>query len=224
MNLTSGQQRLAFVIFVLVVVGLGIYLIGHRNSGTPAAAPTAPASSSAPASASGSGAASTPPAVVPSATPASTAGGAEIYQWLPFTPGDLAAASQTTTAFAKQYVTWSYTEDKAAYGASLGGLATPSEVTAQEYYYSTAGVAGPRAADKQVSTGSGTIDSIRSFASGSITFVITVNQKVTSTQPAVNTANQYAVTVQQAASGWQVSDIELSNLGNQGIQATQATQ
>jgi hypothetical protein len=165
-----------------------------------------------------------PPTVVPSATPVSTAGGAEIYQWLPFTPADLAAAAQTTTAFAKQYVTWSYTESKAAYGASLSRLSTPALVTAQEYYYSTAGVAGPRAADKQVSSGSGTIDSIRSFGSGSITFVVTINQRVASTAPAATTDNQYAVTVQQAASGWQVSDIELSTLGNQGITSTQGTQ
>jgi len=213
MNLTPGQQRLAFVIVVLVLVGLGIYLIGHRSSGAPSAAP--PASAGGSPSASASGAASTPPAVVPSATPVSTVGGAQIYQWLPFTPADLNAASQTTVAFAKQYVTWSYTESKTAYGAQLSSLATPALVTAQEYYYGTAGVAGPRGTDKQVSTGSAAIDSIRSFAPGAITFVVTINQQVTSTQPAVTTANKYAVTVQSASSGWQVSDIELSSLGNQ---------
>jgi hypothetical protein len=67
-----------------------------------------------------------------------------------------------------------------------------------------------------VSTGSGTIDSIRSFGTGSITFVVTINQQVTSTQPASTAPpQQYAVTVVSSGGTWLVSDIELSQLGNQ---------
>jgi hypothetical protein len=221
MDLTPVQRRLLFVVVVLVLVGLGFFLIRSRSSGTPAAssASAGPASASTAApSPSATTPADTPPSVVPSATPASTAGGAEIYQWLPFTPADLAAASQTTTKFAAVYTTWSYTEDKAAYSAKLKGLVTPDEVATLVYDYSTSGVAGPRMTDKQVSTGSGTIDSIRSFAAGpSITFVVTMNQQVASTQPTTKVSGQYTVTVQSVAGGgWQVSDIELASLGNVG--------
>ena len=222
MDLTPVQRRLLFVVVVIVLVGLGVLVVGHRGSGTPAAAPSATpgtgSASTAQASPSETPAADTPPSVVPAVTPASTAGGAEIYQWLPFTPADLAAAAQTTTAFATVYSTWSYTEDKAAYGAKLSGLVTPTEAATLVYDYSTAGVAGPRVTDKQVSTGGGSIDSIRSFAAGpSITFVVTMNQQVTSTQPASKVSGQYTVTVQSVAGGgWQVSDIELAQLGNVG--------
>jgi hypothetical protein len=217
MDLTPGRQRLVFAVVALALVGLGIYLISNRGSGTSPAAPPPASSSTAPSGAAGTSPAGTPPSTVPSAAPVSTAGGAEIYQWLPFTPADLAAASQTTVSFAEAYATWSYTEDKAAYGAKLNGLVTTQEIATLEYDYNTPGVAGPRASDKQVSTGSGAIDSINSFGTGpvSITFVVTINQQVTSTQPATTLNGKYSVTVVSSGSAWQVSGIQLSTLGNQ---------
>jgi hypothetical protein len=213
MELTTGQQRLLFVFVVLALAGLGFYLIGGRGSGgTPAAAPSTSAAGSPTPTASG--AASVPPASVPAATPVSTAGGAEIYQWLPFTPDDLAAAAKTTLAFATNYATWSYTEDTAAYSAKLNSLVTPREMPILESGYDTPGVAAQRTADKQVSTGGGTIDTIHAFATGSITFYVTITQKMTSTQPASTKTSQYAVTVVSSGGGWQVDDIELSSLGN----------
>jgi hypothetical protein len=219
MELTPGQQRLVFVVVVLALVGLGIYLIQGRGSGggTPAAAPTTPRPS-----ASAPSAASVPPSTVPAASPVSTAGGAEIYQWLPFTAADLSAAAQTTLTFAKDYATWSYTESAAAYAAKFSGLVTSRELATLKNGYSTPGVAGPRAQNKQVSTSSGTIDSIRSFGTGqtsatgqpSITFAVTINQQVTSTQPTSTVSNQYAVTVVSSGGAWLVYDIELSKLGN----------
>ncbi len=215
MQLTPGQRRLVFVVVVLALAGLGIYLIqGRHSGGTPAAAPSASASPPASVPSSG-GAGSVPPSSVPAATPASTAGGAQIYQWLPFTAADLSAASQTTLAFAKDYATWSYTESAAAYAARFSGMVTPLELATLKNGYTTPGVAGPRTAEKQVSTGSGAIDSIRSFGTGpTITFVVTINQQVTSTQPASTQSNQYAITITSSSGAWQVNDIELSKLGN----------
>jgi hypothetical protein len=72
-------------------------------------------------------------------------------------------------------------------------------------------------ADKQVATGTGTINSIQSFGSGpTITFSVTINQKVTSTQSTTTPNNQYAITVVTSGGNWQVSDIELAGVGNQG--------
>jgi hypothetical protein len=217
MELTPRQQRLIFVVVVLALAGLGIYLIQGRGSGggTPAAAPSTSASTPQP-SASAASAASVPPSTVPAPTPASTAGGAEIYQWLPFTAADLSAATQATLSFATDYSTWSYKETAAAYAAKLSGVVTPLELATLQSGYGTSGVAGPRVADKQVSTGSGTIDSIRSFGTGptSITFVVTISQQVTSTQPTSTSSNQYALTVVSSGGAWQVDDIELSQLGN----------
>jgi len=217
MELTTGQRRLLFAVVVLALAGLGIYLVSSRSSGgSPATAPAATASTAQP-TASGPTAAGVPPSTVPAATPVSTAGGAQIYQWLPFTAADLAAAAKTTVTFAGDYATWSYTENAAAYGAKMSGLVTAQEAATLENDYGTSGVAGPRAAAKQVSTGSGTIDSISSFGNGnptSITFLVTISQQVTSTQPAKSTSGQYTVTVVSSGTAWQVNDIELSGIGN----------
>jgi hypothetical protein len=217
MELTTGQQRLLFIVVVLALAGLGFYLVSSRSSGgSPGAAPAATASTAQPAT-SGTTAAGVPPSTVPAATPVSTAGGAEIYQWLPFTAADLATAAQSTVSFAADYATWSYTEDAAAYRAKMSGLVTAQEAATLENDYNTPGVAGPRAADKQVSTGRGTIDSISSFGSSnptSITFLVTISQQVTSTQPAKSVTGQWTVTVISSGNAWQVNDIELSGLGN----------
>jgi hypothetical protein len=224
MELNPVQRRLLFVVVVLALVGLGIFLIKDRGSGTPAAAPSTSASASQSSASASSGAVSSgsggllgvPPSL-PAATPVSTAGGAEIYQWLPFTAADLSAAAQTTVTFAKDYTTWSYTESADAYAAKLSPLVSSTELAVIKNGYTTAGVAQQRAADKQVSTGSGTIDSIRSFGSNpvSITFVVTINQQVTPTQPTgMSPSQQYAVTVVSSGGAWRVNDLELAGAGN----------
>jgi len=218
MDLTPGRQRLVFVVIVIALVGLTSYLIENRHSGgTPAAGPSPSTPQSSVSTSAGTQANGAPPSSVPAATPASTASGAEIYQWLPFTAADLSGAAQTTLTFAKDYSTWSYTESTTEYAAKMAGLVTSQELATLTSGYSTAGVAGPRVTDKQVSTGTGTIDSIRSFGTNpvSITFVVTINQQVTSTQPATTAPpQQYAVTVVSSGGTWQVNDLELSQLGN----------
>ena len=220
MDLTPGRQRLVFVVIVIALVGLTSYLIENRHSGgTPAAgsSPSASTPQSSVSTSAGTQANGAPSSSVPAATPVPTASGAEIYQWLPFTAADLSGAAQTTLTFAKDYSTWSYTESATNYAAKMAGLVTSQELATLTSGYSTSGVAGPRVADKQVSTGSGTIDSIRSFGTNpvSITFVVTINQQVTSTQPATTAPpQQYAVTVVSSGGTWQVNDLELSQLGN----------
>jgi hypothetical protein len=215
MDLTPGRQRLVFVVIVIALVGLTTYLIESRHSsGAPSAAQSPSPSTSSPAGTQGN---SVPPSTVPAATPASTAGGAEIYQWLPFTAADLSAAAQTTMSFAKEYATWSYTESATAYAAKLSPLVAPTELGVLTNGYGTSGVAVTRTTEKQVSTSSGTIDSIRSFGTGqatTITFVVTINEQVTSTQPTTTQSPQYAVTVASSGGPWQVTDLELAQLGN----------
>jgi hypothetical protein len=214
MDLTPGRQRLVFVVVAVVLVGLCIFLIRSRHSGgTPSASgSTSPAASSAGTQASG-----VPPTLVPAPTPASTVGGAEIYQWLPFSAADLSAAAQTTLTFAKDYSTWSYTESANDYAATMSGLVTAQQLALIKSGYSTAGTQGLRTTDKQVSTGSGTINSIRSFGTGptSITFVVTITQRVTGTQPTPAQSSQWAITVATSGGAWQVNNFQLSSLGNQ---------
>jgi len=221
MDLSSGQQRVLFAVIVLLLAGLGIYLIGpgvHHGTAAPPATPT-PAPSTAPAVSPSSSPASVQPATVPATAPASSpaaSGGADIYQWLPFTQQDLNEAARTTLAFATDYETFSYTETAAAYRQKMASLVTAELAAALENAYATPGAAQTRNSQKQVSVSSGGIASIRAFGTGpaSITFVVNIAQQLASTKGTSTSTMQYAVTLVSAAGGWEVNDIELANQGN----------
>jgi hypothetical protein len=223
MDLSPGQQRVLFVVIVVVLAGFGIYLITTHKSGGASASPSA--------SPSASSSAATPPADVPAgdtvpssginstAPPEGTtteSGKANIYNWLPFSQADLTEASKTTLAFAADYGTWSYTESAAAYVKKMNGLVTAQLTSTLQSSFSTPQVGAQRSSQKQVSQGSGGIASIRSFTSGSesITFVVNIAQKMTSTQGAQTTTTQFAITCVPGPGDWEVNDIEYASAGN----------
>ena len=219
MQPSSGQQRLLFVVVVLVLAGLGVYLIsGRTHNGTAATPPASVSATSqapqAPATSQAPQAPATTPASVPASVPTS-GGKTDIYQWLPFSQQDLTEAARTTVAFAGDYGTYSYTETAAAYAGKMASLVTGELAATLKNAYATPGLAAQRTAQKQVSTGSGGIPSIRSFGPGSITFVVNIAQQLATTQGTSTKTTQYAVTVVSAAGGWQVNDIELAGAGNQ---------
>jgi hypothetical protein len=223
MELTAAQRKLAFAVVVLVLAGLGVYLVttaGHRpgshpatsqastgpgrpaaGPGTPAAAPTASQSapaSSAPASSTSSSRSPTP----------------NIYQWLPFTPAGLASASVLTVKFGAAYGTYSYTQSPSAYVATMGKYVTQDLGQQIEAAYATPGVVSQRKSQKQVSTGSASITSLSAFGPSSLTFVVAVTQRVTATKDGGQKTTSYDVTVSGGDTSWQVSDIELAGQGN----------
>jgi hypothetical protein len=217
MELSTGQQRALFVVVVIFLAGLGIYLVGPGRHHGPSAAAASSTSTSTPTPASA--ATSVPPPAVQPTTAApgassSGAGGVNIYDWLPFTQQDLTQASQATLAFATDYGTYSYTETPTVYADKMSNLATVEFAATLKADYAAAGFAAQRSAQKQVSASSGGIASIRSFGPGSITFVVNIAQKLTTTKGSTTTTTQYAVTLVSAAGGWQVNDIEYANAGN----------
>lgn len=214
MELSSGQQRLLFGVVVLALAGLGIYLVGpgmHHGRAAASPSPSQSGTGSAPA-------ASTAPAtktVTAPGTPAASAGGTDIYQWLPFTQQDLTQAAQATVAFAADYDTYSYTETDTAYIDKMASLVSSELAATLKNAYDTPGVAAARSAQKQVSASSGAIASIRSFGAGSIMFVVSITQKLTTTKGTSTTTSPYWVTVVSNTAGWQVNDIEPAGAGNQ---------
>jgi hypothetical protein len=210
MELSPGQQKAVFAVVVVVLAGLGIWLLAspHGSKQPSASGSKSPsAASSTPAQAAGSPSAA--PAPVPTAS-----GNINIYQWLPFSQQALAQAAAVATQVTRDYNTFSYTETAAAYLAPMNGLITSQLSQTLKNGYTTLGVAQIRTSQKQISTGTAAIDSIRTFGSGSITFVVTGNQKLTSTKGTSTNNNQYAVTVTGQGSSWQVYDIEPASAGN----------
>ncbi|MHB1876132.1 MAG: hypothetical protein ACYCPF_14890, partial [Streptosporangiaceae bacterium] len=158
-----------------------------------------------------------PGASQPTAQPSSggNSGAApDIYQWLPFTPADLASAARTTIAFAVDYGTTSYTEPVSGYLARLRPLATATLLGQIGRAYSTPGVASARTAGRQVATATAAITSLRAFGPGSITFVVAITQRISSTTGRTSQRTDYAVTLTGTGTSWQVSAIQLASVGN----------
>jgi hypothetical protein len=212
MNLSPGQQKAVFAVVVVVLAGLGIYLLATPHGSKQPSVSKSSASPSTPAQAAGS-----PSAGSPSAAPApqpSASGTVNIYQWLPFSQQSLGQAAAVAVQVTKDYNTFTYTENVNAYLAPMNGLITSQLSQTLKNGYTTLGVAQARTSQKQVSSGGATISSIRTFSSGSITFVVNGTQKLTSTQGTTSNNTQYAVTVTGQGNSWQVYDIEPASAGN----------
>ena len=208
MDLSPGQQKAVFALVVVVLAALGFWLIVPRVSHSNAQAQPSPTPSP-------TASVPSPPASAPTAvttTPAS-AGGVDIYSWLPFTQQGLAAAAAVTQKFLVDYNTYSYTESAADYVARMNGLITTQEATTLKGLYATPGVAKIRTDQKQVSTGTAAITALRTFGPSSLTFIATGTQHLTTGKGSSSGSAQYAVTVTGSGTSWQVSDIELSSVG-----------
>ena len=214
MDLSPAQQKAVFVLVVVVLAALGYWLIlpklshsgGHSVADSTSPAASAPASATAPV---------TPDTPVSTVTASPTAAGnVNIYSWLPFTQQGLADAASVTDKFCVDYNTFTYTESPAAYVAKMGGLITGSLAATLQASYSTPGVATLRTNQKQVSTGTAVINSLRAFGPSSLTFIVTTGQRLVSSKGTTNGSTQYAVTVTGSGSSWQVDDIELASAGN----------
>jgi hypothetical protein len=207
-DLSPGQQKAVFALVVVVLAALGYWLIVPRVSHSRAQAQPSPnpsATESVP-----SPPASTPPTVT--TTPASS-GGVDIYSWLPFDQQGLAAAAAVTDKFLADYNTYSYTETAADFVGRMNGLITTQLASTLRGLYAQPGVAKLRSDQRQVSTGTAAINSIRAFGPSSLTFVATGTQHLTTTKGASNGSAQYAITVTGSGTSWQVDNIELASVG-----------
>lgn len=212
MELTPGQRRAAFAVIVLALIALGAFLIVTRLRGSPSAPSTAGAVSSPPAAGSTAPASPLPSATPAAATPA--AAGVDIYRLLPFSQAALNQAVGVTQKFTAQYGTFSYRQTAAAYVAALRRLVTPELAATLARSYATPGVAQARTQQRQISSGHGTVTSLRAFGPNSLTFVVTLVQRITQRQGRSQQTGQYAITVTSGRGGWQVSDIQLATAGN----------
>ena len=211
MDLSPGQQKAVFAVVVVVLAALGYWLlvpkVSHSHAQAQPAASPAPAAS-APGSQPSQGA--SPPAET--ASPAST-GGVDIYSWLPFTQQGLAAAATVTEKFVVDYNTYSYSESADDYVGRMNGLITTQLADTLRGLYSTPGVVKVRTSQKQVSTGTAVINSLRAFGPSSLTFIVTGTQHLATSKGTSGGSSQYAVTLTGSGTSWQVNDIELSSVG-----------
>ena len=209
MDLSPRQRSAVFAVIVVVLAALGYYLVvpAVTHSGDHAQAAASPTLAS-PATVT------TPTPTPTEAASAPSAGGVNIYAWLPFTQQDLTSAAAVAVRFSVDYNTYTYTESAAGYVAKMTGLITGELATTLQASYSTPGVVGTRTSQQQISTGTAAINSLRAFGPSSLTFVVNTTQHLVSSHGTSNGSAQYAVTLTGSGSSWQASDIELSSAGN----------
>jgi hypothetical protein len=210
-ELSPRQRTAVFIGVVIALAALGYYLVvpavthshgSAQAASTPAGTPSSPAIEQTQAPA---------PTIQASAA---AAGGPDIYAWLPFTQQNLAAAAAVAVRFSVDYNTFTYTESATAYVGAMGGLVTGQLAGTLRDVYQTPGVAKLRTSQKQVSTGTAVISSLRAFGPSSMTFIVTAGQRLATSGGTSTASTQYAVTVTGSGSSWQVSDIELQSAGN----------
>ena len=208
MDLTRGQRNAVFALIVIVLAALGYYLVvpaltrSHRG-GQATAPPTA----------AGQASSTAPAPAAPAASPAAPQA-VNIYSWLPFSQQDLAAAASVTVRFSVDYDTFTYAESASGYVGGMAGLVTGQLASTLRADYQVPGVARLRTGQKQVSTGTAVIDSLRAFGPSSMTFAVTAGQHLVSSHGTTSGSTQYAVTVTGTGGSWRVSDIELESSGN----------
>jgi hypothetical protein len=206
MELSSTQRAVSFLAIVLVLAGLCVYLFLPSASGAAGRAPGHAHRSSAPASQSPA-----PTGPTPAGGPA---GPADIYRWLPFSRAGLTAAASVTDRFAADYGTFSYTETAAAYLASMRPWVTSQLAQLLGRAFATPGLAATRTSHRQISTGTAAISALRSFGPTSLTFLVTITQRITGSNGPSRQTGSYAITVTGNGTSWHVSDIELASAGN----------
>lgn len=208
MELSPGRQKLLFMAIVVVLATVGYFLVVPALRGTPATKPAAAASTPAAQATTGG-----QPTAAPSVSQV-PAGTVNIYDWLPFTEQDLADAAGLAVRFSVDYDTFTYTESAASYTATMNGLITHQLAATLQNAYSTPGTATLRTSQKQVSTATASIVSLRGFGSDSLTFIVNIGQRLVSTRGNSNSSTQYAVTLTGSGQSWQVNDIEYQQAGN----------
>jgi len=207
-ELSPRQRGAVFAAVVIALAALGYYLVVPAVTHSRGSAQASNSTPSAPATEQTQAAAPTVQAS------AAAAGGPDIYAWLPFTQQNLAAAASVAVRFSVDYNTYTYTESAAGYVGAMGGLVTSQLAGTLRAVYQTPGVAKLRTSQKQVSSGTAVISSLRAFGPSSMTFVVTAGQRLATSDGTSNASTQYAVTVTGSGSSWQVSDIELQSAGN----------
>jgi hypothetical protein len=210
-ELSPRQRSAVFVAVVIALAALGYYLVVPAVTHSHGSAPAASTPASTPSAAATEQTQAAAPTIQASAA---AAGGPDIYAWLPFTQQNLAAAASVVVRFSVDYNTFTYTESATAYVGAMGGLVTGQLAGTLRAVYQTPGVAKLRTSQKQVSTGTAVINSLRAFGPSSMTFIVTAGQRLAASNGTSTASTQYAVTVTGSGGSWQVSDIELESAGN----------
>lgn len=205
MNLTDRQRKLAFagIIVLLVAVGVYITLTGPGGPGGTDAG-------------SGDKPTATPTSSASAPRPTTSAADLGIYQLLPFSRQEFGRAAGLAQGFVAAYGTYRYDEKPATYVKRLAGMTDEELRTQLARGAATAGIVEQRKRDREVATGTASVDAVRNISKSSIIFLVTGRQQVSRAGKTSEDSEQYAVTVSRDGDDWTVYSFAPADEGQAG--------
>ncbi|MFI6296213.1 hypothetical protein ACIBEJ_31785 [Nonomuraea sp. NPDC050790] len=201
----SGDKRgVVFAAIVAVVAAVGLYVTMWPSDPEPApvtgatgsAAPSAPVSSK----------------------PLATASDApfDIYDYLPMSRQQLAAAADLAERFTATYGSFRYDEDPAAYADRVRAFTTGELAGFLTKALTSPGTIEQNKTEQTVATATAKMKEIRQVGATSIVFVVTSTQKLSGRSGTSERAEDLAVTLTPVGNDWRVFDVQPAGDGQDG--------
>ena len=217
--LPERTQRLVVIVLIAARAGFGIYfsLGGFSDEEEGASGPprqVAPTEEGPDSAGSAPGGLATVP---PSPIPTTGTEDQDVLGWFPFTEAEFQAAGATAKAFAEAYGTIDYSEPPESYYASMEALSTDEYAEVLSDTNRAGAFWEERSQAEAVALGRAEVDSIRTYGSDSITFVVTA-QSITETGEAEfdEELGEFAITVIKEGGSWEVFDFQPADAGQFG--------
>jgi hypothetical protein len=209
-EMNDRQRKLVFAGIVVALAFIGIYLTLPSPDSPAKRATSKPTSTGD--SALPTGPTTAPPGISTPISPDNF----DIYQLLPFSKADFAAAADVGQRFMVAYETYRFDDTQQTYTQRFQGLLTTDLQNQLTQSFLAPGLIDQRKQDQEVAQGSATIDSVRTFGATSITFLITGHQQLSKAGHVSPVSQQYAVTVAHTGTSWQTYSVEPSSIGQSG--------
>ncbi|MFI6391230.1 hypothetical protein ACIBHY_21735 [Nonomuraea sp. NPDC050547] len=201
----SGDKRgVVFVAIVAVVAAVGLYVTMWPGDEDPAPAAVATGSAA--------------PSVTVSSKPLATASDApfDIYDYLPMSRKQLAAAADLAERFTASYGSFRYDEDPAAYADRVKVFTTGELAGFLTKALTSPGTIEQNKTEQTVATATAKMKEIRQVGATSIIFVVTSTQKLSGRSGTSERAEDLAVTLTPVGNDWRVFDVQPAGDGQDG--------
>ncbi|MFE0156136.1 hypothetical protein ACFWY5_54020 [Nonomuraea sp. NPDC059007] len=201
----SGDKRgVIFVAIVAVVAAVGLYVTMWPGDSDPAPV-TATTGSAA-------------PSVPVTGKPLATASDApfDIYDYLPMSRQQLAAAADLAERFTASYGSFRYDEDPSVYADRVKVFTTGELAAFLTKALTSPGTIEQNKTEQTVATATAKMKEIRQVGATSIIFVVTSTQKLTGKSGTSERAEDLAVTLTPVGNDWRVFDVQPAGDGQDG--------
>ncbi|MFI9557029.1 hypothetical protein [Nonomuraea endophytica] len=202
----SGDKRgVLFAAIVAVVAAVGLYVtMWPGDDPDPAPVPAA----------TGSAAPSAPVTSKPLATASDAP--FDIYDYLPMSRQQLAAAADLAERFTASYGSFRYDEDPSVYADRVKVFTTGELASFLTKALTSPGTIEQNKTEQTVATATAKMKEIRQVGATSIIFVVTSTQKLTGRSGTSERAEDLAVTLTPVGNDWRVFDVQPAGDGQDG--------